>query len=102
MDGKHLLPLRVVKFHDGCNDLNSGVADEDIQSVEFLDHLGGAGFHLSFIGHIHGNADRAFAAWIDLSNSLFRSLGIEVSNGDRRTFTEKTIGDLPADPARST
>src|SRR5262245_26842917 len=101
MNGQHLFPLREVKFDDGCNDLNARIADEDVQSAESLDHLGGAGFDLSFVGHIHGNADSAVATRIDLSSSLARSLGIEVSDGDMRTFAEENIGNLPADPACS-
>src|SRR5262245_36986249 len=96
MNGEHPFPFREVELHDGCDDLNSGIADKDVESAESLDHLGSAGVDLSFIGHIHGNADSAFAARIDLPSSLARSLGIEVSNGNVRTFTERDIGDLPA------
>ena len=42
-----------------------------------------------------------FAARIDLSSSLFRSVGIEVRDGDTCTFTEKGVGDFPADAACS-
>src|SRR5262245_51255245 len=39
MNRKHLFPLREVKFHEWRDDLNSGVADEDVQNAESLDHL---------------------------------------------------------------
>jgi hypothetical protein len=71
------------------NDLDAGIADEYVKSVEFLDYLGCTGIHLLFVGNIHGNPDGAIPGGVDLSGGGIGRLLIEVGDAYLRAFARK-------------
>jgi hypothetical protein len=81
------------------DDLDAGVADQDIERPEFLDDLGAGGLHLLFVSDVHGDPDGAIASGIDPASGGLRRFLVEVGDGDLGAFARENDGDLFADPA---
>ena len=93
------LPFGEFEIDDGRHDLDAGIADEDIEGAECLDHLGGSVVHLLLVGDVHRDADGALAGGVDLARGGIGRLLIEVGDGDLCAFARENDGDLLADAA---
>ena len=67
MDRQQLLPFGEVEFDDRRDDLDAGIADQNVEPPKASITLRGAGFDLFFVGDVHGDADRALAVRIDVA-----------------------------------
>ncbi len=102
MDRQKQLPLGKIEVDQRRDDLDSGIADQDVQRAERLDNLGGAGIHLAFVRHVHDDADGALAGRVELPGGGLGRLLVEIGNGDLRALADENGGDLLADAARRT
>ena len=102
MDREQLLPFGEFEIDDRRDDLDAGIADQHVDAAERLDDLGGAGVHLLFVGDVHGDADRALAARVDLLRGGIGRLLVEVGDDDLGAFAREHDGDFLADAARGT
>jgi hypothetical protein len=57
MDGEHFLPVGEGKLLDRMDDLDAGIADEDVDGTELADGLRDAGIDLILAGNVHGHSD---------------------------------------------
>src|SRR6516225_10486761 len=97
MDRQQLLPFCELEVDNRRNDLNSGVAHENVECSEFLDHLRGADIHLLLVGHIHRYADGALAGGINLMGGRIGAVTVEIGNSDDGSLPSKYPRDLLAD-----
>ena len=97
MDRQQLLPFGEFEVDERRDDLDAGIADQNVKRAEGLDHFGGADVHLFFVGDIHGDADGTLAARIDLPGSGIGRLLTEVGDGDLGAFSGEQDGDFLAD-----
>ena len=67
MDRHELSPLRELELDDRRHDLDPGIADEDVEAPEGLDHLRNAGLDLILAGDVHGDAECALSARVDVA-----------------------------------
>ena len=99
VDRQHLLPLGERKLLERMDDLDAGVADQDVDVAERLD----GGLHgridLGLVGDIHRHADRLAAGLLDLGCGGVGRLLVEIGDGNRRPFTREFQGDFLADAA---
>ena len=56
VDREHLLPFRVAELFDRVDDLDAGVADENVDAAEVTDRGVHAVAHLSLIADVHRHA----------------------------------------------
>jgi len=96
MNCKKLLPFRKLEIDEGLDDLNSGIADEHVESAERLDHLRDAGVHLRLLADIHADRDRAGAGRIDLMRGGFGCLQVEIGDGEFGALSCENNGDFLA------
>src|SRR5262249_50303277 len=81
------------------DDLNTGVADQNVERAERLDDGGDTRLHLVLGGDVHGDADGALTARVDLPRGGVGRLLIEVGDRNLRPFARADEGDLLADAA---
>src|SRR5262249_46560003 len=83
------------------DDLNAGVADENVERAECLNHPNGPAPHPPSASDTHPNADAALPAGIDLASRCISRFLIEICNRDLRTLAGKNNGDVLAYPTGS-
>jgi hypothetical protein len=99
MDRQQPLPFGELEIDEGRNDLDAGIAHEDIECAEGLYDLGRSVFHLLLIGDVHRDAVGTLACGIDLPRSGIGCLLIEVRNGDLGALVREDDGDFLSDAA---
>src|SRR5215468_8921452 len=101
MDGKKLLPFIERKVLDAMDNLDAGIAYQDVDRAELLDNLGDAVIDLGFAGDIHGEADRlARSLSAEVGGRRFRSIFLEIGDGDDGAFLHIALGNGKPDAAR--
>ena len=80
------LPLGEFEVDQRCDDLDAGIADQNVERAEGRDHLGGADVDLLLVGDVHGDADDTLAARINLAGGGIGRRLIEVGDGDLGAF----------------
>src|SRR5262249_27063577 len=81
------------------DDLNAGVADQNVERAERLDDGGDTRLHLVLGGDVHGDADGVLAARVDLPRGGVGRLLVEVGDRNPCPFAREGEGDLLADTA---
>ena len=102
MDRQHPAPVRQAEILQRVDDLDPGIADQDVHPAPGLDHRRDAVVDLGLVGHIHlhrhgrgtGPAQRLHAG-------AGRRQG-QIGDGDLGALAGKGGGDLLADAAGST
>ena len=94
MDGQHLLPIGKREVRNRVNDLNTGIADQYIDTAIGFDYLCHCGVHLVFVGHVHGHRHGDTTGLGDfIGNGLGRIL-VQVRNDDFAALARVSVGNL--------
>jgi len=78
MDCEHLLPFAKRKLVDRLHDLNTGIADENVDRAEALKGCSNANFDSRFIADIHCDCHGATAGAINLVHGRLRRRQLQV------------------------
>ncbi len=99
MDRQQLLPVGEREVDDRLDDLDAGVADQDVDLAVLGHGVGDALLDLGLVGHVHGDGEGIASLGLDLGCGL--AGGIEVEVGDHRdaAFGCEAEGDFLADAA---
>jgi hypothetical protein len=99
VDGQHLLPVREAELLERMDDLDAGVADQDVDAAEGSHRRLHRGVHLVFVGHVGADADRLAAGRLQFGGGGFGRFLVEVGDHDLRAFAGVDDRDLLADAA---
>ena len=99
MDREHLLPLIERELVDRLDDLDAGIADENVDRTKTLKSGGDAGFDGGLVADVHGDAHRDAACPIDLVRGRLRGGQLQVGDHDLCVLGGKALGNLLADAA---
>jgi hypothetical protein len=99
VNGKHLLPIGERKLLDWVHDLDTGIADQDVDAAEGLGGLFDRGVDLLLAGHVDSDADRLGAARLQFGRGGIGRLLVEVGDHDLRALLGEEERDLLADTA---
>ena len=100
MDREQLLPFCELELDERGDDLDAGVADQDVEAPEGFDHPCHPGFDLLLVAHIHRNPERALKRRIDLGRRFLRRLPIEIRDHHLCALAGEGERNLLADAAR--
>ena len=100
VDREHLLPLGVAELLDRMHDLDTGVADQDIDASESCDDSGDTVVDRSLVGDVHGNTDGLASARPHLVCGRLSGVLVEVGDRQLRALTHIHPRDVFADAAR--
>ena len=101
MHGQHPLPVGERELVERMDDLNAGVADQDVDTAIRVDRDGHRAFDFGLGGHIDLDAHRDAASALDLGGGVLGRCGREVSDHHLRSLAREPAGDLAADAAAS-
>src|ERR1019366_6416873 len=99
VDGEHLLPLCEGELLERVDDLDAGVADQDVDAAPGLHDRRDGGVDLAFVGDVGGDGHGAGAAGLQLVGGGLRGGHVHVGDGDLGAFACVGGGDLLADAA---
>ena len=100
VDGEQLLPFCELELDERGDDLDAGVADQDVEAPEGFDHPCHPGFDLLLVAHIHRDPERALHERIDLGRRFLRRLLIEIGDHHLCALAGEGERNLLADAAR--
>ena len=99
MNGEHFFPVGEAELLNRMNDLDAGIADQDVDVAKCLDACLHGCVDLHLIGNIHRYADRLATCIFDLCGGLFGCLLVQIGDHDLCTFTRELQRDFLADAA---
>ena len=97
MDAQELLPARECELIERRDDLNAGIAHQDVDLSEVLHGSLNTRIHLLLVGHVHGDAQPLAGAALG-SDGVGGGL-VQISDRHARTFAHEGMSDLLADAA---
>ncbi len=100
MDSKQLFPICKLELVEWRDDLDAGVAHQDVDAAIGLDHLSHAGLDLLLLRHVHGNTHGSGTGVVERSSSSLSTFQVEIGDGDARALAHIGGCDLLADTAR--
>src|SRR6516165_4816270 len=101
VDCEHPLPFEERELVDRPHDLDTGIADKNVNSTKALHSSCNAGVDGRLVAYVHLDAHRDAAGSIDLIRGRLRSRQMQVRDHHRCALDGETLGDLLAYAARS-
>ena len=102
VDREHLLPVGERKILERMDDLDAGIADQDVDAAPGLHDRGDSGVDLAFVCDIGGERHGARAGRLQLVGGRLGCCDVHVGDRDLGAFARVGGGDLLADAARGT
>ena len=102
MDRHHLLPFVVGEFLQRVDDLNAGVADQDVDAAVRRDGCRDTRIDVLLVRHIHRDTARFATRRFDFGGRAVCGVEVQIGNDDLRTFARVPLRDGFADAARGT
>src|SRR5215467_874122 len=99
MDRQQLLPLGEFELVEWLDDLDAGIADQNIEAAERCDRLRGCSLDLRLICYVDGNAERTPLPAAQLRRRRFGALLIEIGDRYFRALADEEARNLLADAA---
>src|SRR5215475_1922837 len=97
MYGQQPLPFCKRKVHEWMDDLDAGIADEDVDLAVLRNGVGDTFLDLRLIRHVHRNREGVPVARLDFRGSGFRSFEVEVCDHPDATLRREPYRNLLAD-----
>jgi len=80
MDRQQLLPIGKGEVDERIDDLNTGVADEDVDLAILADHVGHTLLDLGLVGDVDGDSEGVAIPGLDLLGRLACRVEIEIGD----------------------
>jgi hypothetical protein len=91
-----------LEFDERSDDLDAGIADQDVESAERLDDLCHADIDLLFVRDVHRDPEGSLAIAVELTGGRVGGFQIQIGNGHLGAFAHEHGRDLFADAAART
>ena len=102
VDRQQLLPIGKRKPDERMDDLDPGIAHEDVDLAVTADDICDAFLDGLLVRHVHGEGECVCTARLDLPGGCHCRVEVEVGDDRNAAFGSKTERDLAADAARGT
>jgi hypothetical protein len=94
---QHLLPVGEVEVDDRPDDLDAGIADQDVDPAVSRHGVGDTLLHGGLIRDVHGDRKGIRALCLDLSCRRIRGIEIKIGDNWNAALFGEAQGDLLAD-----
>src|SRR6516162_5546910 len=100
MDCEHLLPFVERKLLDRLDDLNAGIANQNVHPAVAFDGSSNAGLDGRLVAHVHRDAHGDAPRAIDFIRGRLRRRQLQVGDDDFCALASETLGNFLANAAR--
>ena len=102
MDRQQLLPVREREIDDRLDDLDTGIADQDVDPAVLGHHVGHALLHRRLVHHVHADREGVRALRPDLGRRRVGRIQVQVGDHRNAALGSEAQRDLLADAAGGT